>query len=327
MKENPFETIEKLWVLVLPVDLVPRIPYMGTDGRLELFTDQALAEAAVEHLKSRLQVLTAAALYDGKEEILGFFRTCMKSGMVCFRLNNGSSEMQEYKFQDLFEYREKNLVDEKNRSVYYMLLRSKEYLFYRGRLPKEEERGKIWRSLAEMEMTMRFNAYREMYNGILYALVGKIKDDDYHDYYTQAAVDRAKEWLKNPEIIESGYKAVHLLHPEHQGGVLYTEPLSLYYVNSPGKAGNPADGLVCVFTSYEEAQNGQRFFENGGMPCSIAAVTVQELMREAMKCRGVLIDLQTLDYSILKEQFSEWKVYGEMDGPILVSLSDKKTTS
>ena len=182
-------------------------------------------------------------------------------------------------------------------------------------------------SLAEMELTMRYNAYREMYRGILYALVSEADNESDLDHYTVAAHERAKARLKDKKLSDAGYTAVSLIHKPHQGGTLYTSPLRLFYVNKPGQVGNIDNGMVCAFTSYEAAEHGKALFQSYHKPCTIVALTAQELMGQALQCAGVLIDMGGTEYQIPKQEFGLWKTYGELDAPIIVNLKAKKETS
>ena len=325
MKKNPFENIENLWVLMTPIRSNPPIPYMGPDGRAELFTEQKLAEAGANTLFERLQVKTEVKKIEGKEVVYDFLRTCMKRRMMHFRLNNGDKDMQDLKFEDFLDYRESNLVDEKNRYVQFLLMRSQIYRYYMITLYKGKPSGKYGLSLAETEMTMRFNAYRETYRGILYALTGKFEGDEYFDFYSVAALDRAKEWLKDPEVVKYGYKAAGLLHPGHKGGVVKAEREGLFYVNNAGQDRSMANGMICAFTSYENALRGREVFESSGTQCSVIALTAQEIQAESMQCAGILVDWPVLNYEITKAEYGKWKTYGEMNAPIIVNLTGEKS--
>ena len=324
MHTHPFDRLDSLFVLKVPVRTSGVIPYMGLDGRLELFTDRKLAESASVLLEANLHIRTAVRPYESRADVLDFARACMHNGMLVFRLNNGSGHVEEYHFDDLFSFRETNLIEEKNRIVRYYLIRSKEYGYFRALMPEAERSAKPGNSLAEMQLTMLYNAFRETYRGILYALVGREADDGYLDYYTVAAVDRAKAWLREKPTSEAGYTAVSLIHTPHQGGALYTKPLKLYYVNSPGQAGDINNGMVCAFTSYAAAERGKALFQSYEKPCTIAAMTAQELLDQATQCAGVLIDLGETEYPVMKQQFGLWKTYGELDAPIIVSLRSKE---
>ncbi len=326
MRANPFDRLDRLYVLTVPANTRTAIPYMGTDGRLEVFTDRELAASASAWLEEKMHIRTEVRMYEERDTILDFFRSCMHNGMIVFRLNNGSDAMREYKLDDLFSFREPNLPEEINRTVRYYLIRSKEYAYYRACLPEEERSAKQGISLAEMELTTLYNAYREMYRGVLYALTARASGDDL-DRYTLAALDRAKTLLKEKPIAEAGYTAVSLIHKPHQGGMLCTAPLSLCYLNSPGQVGNAAEGLICAFTSYEAAEYGKAQFESCHRPCSVVALTAQELMAEAQQCAGVLIDMGDTEYQIPSRDFALWKTYGELDAPIIVSLKARKETA
>ena len=320
MNVNPFDRLDRLFVLKVPVETSGIIPYMGTDGRLELFTDLKLAESVSARLEEDMHIRTAVQPLEDRDAGLDFMHACMHNGMLVFRLNNGSKQVKEYRLDDLFSFRKTNLIDEKNRTVRYYLIRSKEYAYYRALLPEAERSAGQGLSLAEMQLTMLYNAYRETYRGILYALISRAADDGYLDYYTVAAVDRAKAWLKEEQASEAGYTAVSLIHTPHQGGTLYTGPLALYYVNRPGQAGNAGNGMVCAFTSYAAATHGKALFESYEKPCTVVALTTQELLDQAMQCAGVLIDMGEAEYQVMKQDFGLWKSYGELDAPIIVNL-------
>ena len=327
MKANPFEQLDRLYVLTVPVNTPIVFPYMGPDGRLELFTTRSQAESAAAWLESNHHVRTKVTPYETRDAVTEFFRSCMHNGMVVFRLDNGTRDCREYKFSDLFTWHEATLIEERNIAVRYLLMRGKQYAYYRGRFTPEQLASPYGASLTEMELTMLYNAFRETWRGILYALVDRTETDADLDHYTVKAFELAKSWLEKPAIREAGFTPAALIHKPHQGGTLFTGPLKLFFVNHPSEQGIAAKGLVCAFTTYESALRGKQMFDNFNKPVTILALTAPELLGEAQQCAGVLIDMGETEYQVQKTQFSLWKTYGEFDAPIVVSLKNKNAAS
>ena len=325
MVPHPLENLSKIYVLMIPIRENKSIPYMGIDGRLELFTDPHLGQAAAHTLADRTHLQIIVQELEDREAIHQFFRSCMHDGMIVFRLNNGSEARQEYRFGDLFSFREPTLIEEKNRSLRHFLFRSHLYEYCCSLQPEEAQEEKL--KLTEMALTMRYNAYREMYRGLLYALVDPADSSMDLDLYTVSALDRAKAMLEEKEIIEAGYTAVSLVHFPNQGGALYSSPLCLFFVNSPGQVGSIADGLVCAFTSYEAAEHGKALFASYQQPCSIVALTGSELLTQALLCAGVLVDLEETGFQISKKDLGLWETYGQLNAPILVRLKNQKEST
>ena len=325
MIPHPFEHLNKIYVLMVPIQENKSIPYMGIDGRLELFTDPQLAQTAAHTLAEQSHIQIIVKELEDREAMRYFLRSCMRDGMAIFRLNNGSTPHQEYRFSDLFTFREPTLIEEKNRELRSFLFRSHLYEYCCVLQPEEAQEKK--QKLTEMALTMRYNAYRELYRGLLYALVDPEASDTDHDFYTVAALDRAKDLLEEKKFAEAGYTAVSLIHLPHQGGSLYSSPLHLYFANRPNQVGSIEHGLVCAFTSYEAAKHGRALFQSYQQPCSIVALTGPELLTQARLCAGVLVDLEETGFQIPKKDLGLWETYGQLNAPILVRLKDQKEST
>ena len=319
MNNNPFDGLSSLWTLTLPLGARAVTPYIARDGGLEFFTVQDLAQACADRLAEQ-RIRTDVRQYRGREEILAFIRRCMHDGMLSFRMNNGSGGIREYRFEDLFDYHEKYLVEEMNRSTRCLLLRGKLYGYYRSLLPREEQSAQAGVNLASLELTMVYNAYRSMYRGVLYALAAPVPHCEDLDCYTKAALDVAKGWLGEKSVSEAGYRANSLIRTPHQGGMIYSGPLKLFYVHGGGE---PGVNMVCAFTSFAAAADGRNMLfgaaDDPSKP-AVVAVTAPELIGQAMTCDGVLIDMGSIEYMIGKDRFGEWQTYGGMDKPIIVNL-------
>ena len=300
---------EQLWVL--NCDFPGGKPaYLGMDGRLELFTKQALAEAGQKALLEQVQVKTLPRLLAGEETIRAFFTNCAHNGLQVLRLDNGSPSACELWLRDFFTYRAADIIDEKNRELRHMFLRAKQYQWQRGSLADLE--SPTARNLAQIMLTMKFNGFRCLGNGLVYALADPTEED--RVYATEAALKLLEKWLPG-----SGYEQVTDLHaPSCQ------KNLHLCYVNKPGEQGKMETGMVCVFTDLPQAKAGQALFRHSGMDSSVVTMTWQELAGRAVQCAGIVVDMQTLSFEIAKEEFGTVGSYAALDGPIVVQLKESQ---
>ncbi|MBQ7064486.1 MAG: hypothetical protein IJM90_06335 [Firmicutes bacterium] len=309
--------IGELWVMNMPRS--NGIPYAGTDGRLEWFTQWAYAiefqkfmqterhiNLEIEHLADRTAILNRIGLY-------------LHNGFIYTRLNNGRPDMMEIKLEKLLDYREPTLLEEKNRVLRNFLIRSRQCEIQYMALSKEEKAAKIGRGISEFLLMTRYNAYREIWQGVLYALT------DPQDPNREAASVKALERILNWQRSQPGwgsYGPEGIFHGGQQGGLILRDPLSLFYVNRPGEQGVAEKGSICVFTDYRAAQAAQKMFRDYGMNCSIVMMCGEEIAQESMKCDGFLVDMAEIGYRIPKAGLGELAQFGSLDAPILVTAKE-----
>ena len=177
-----------LWVLVCCFQGGQPV-YVGTDGRMEIFTDHALAEKGRTVLQEKLNVAMDLRTLSGPDAIRSFFADCAHNGFQVLRLDNGSQFMAELWLKEFFPYREDNLIDGKNRSLRHMFHRAKLYSWLLA--GQKDPQSLPGRSLAEMRLTMGLNGYRELGNTLVYALGNAMPEDSL--YATCAALDKMRE--------------------------------------------------------------------------------------------------------------------------------------
>lgn len=293
---------EKLWVLTARVPGAKPV-YMGTDGRMEAFTSKELAHKACKMLEEKLHVQADVLELDGEKGIHTFFGECAYNGIGVMRLDNGTRTMCELWLKNFVTYQAEDLLEGKNCSLRHMLYRAKLYAYLREKQPEGSD---YIHALTEMGLTMTINAYRELYQGVVYALSTKQQDE--RVYATAKAQEVMKTWGGScvDDTIEK------------------TVPLHLFYVNRPGETGQMEKGSVCVFTDLKHARAAQEMFAKANMPASIIAISCAELLFHAAQCAGIVIDMRSLNYEILKAEFDKIRTTGALDAPVLVNLKKKE---
>lgn len=294
---------DKLWVLTARVPGAKPV-YMGTDGRMEVFTKKELAHKACEMLEEKLHVQTDVLELDGEKGIHTFFGECAYNGIGVMRLDNGTRTMCELWLKNFVVYQAEDPLEGKNCSLRHMLYRAKLYAYLREKQPEGSD---YIHALTEMGLTMTLNAYRELYQGVVYALGTKQEDD--RVYATEKAQEVMKAWDGGSCIDNTIEKTV---------------PLHLFYVNRPGETGQMEKGSVCVFTDLKHARAAQEMFAKANMPSSIIAMSCAELLFHASQCAGIVIDMRSLNYEILKAEFDKIRTTGALDAPVLVNLKKKE---
>lgn len=294
---------DKLWVLTARVPGAKPV-YMGTDGRMEVFTKKELAHKACEMLEEKLHVQTDVLELDGEKGIHTFFGECAYNGIGVMRLDNGTRAMCELWLKNFVVYQAKDPLEGKNCSLRHMLYRAKLYAYLREKQPEGSD---YIHALTEMGLTMTLNAYRELYQGVVYALGTKQEDD--RVYATEKVQEVMKAWDGGSCIDNTIEKTV---------------PLHLFYVNRPGETGQMEKGSVCVFTDLKHARAAQEMFAKANMPSSIMAISCDELLIHASQCAGIVIDMRSLNYEILKAEFDKIRTTGALDAPVLVNLKKKE---
>ena len=293
---------EKLWVLTARVPGAKPV-YMGTDGRMEVFTTKELAHKACEKLEEKLHVQTDVLELDGEKGIHTFFGECAYNGIGVMRLDNGTRTMCELWLKHFVTYQAEDLLEGKNCSLRHMLYRAKLYAYLRTKQPEGSD---YIHALTEMGLTMTLNAYRELYQGVVYALGTKQQDE--RVYATAKAQEVMKAW--GGSCVDDTLEK--------------TVPLHLFYVNRPGETGQMEKGSVCVFTDLKHARAAQEMFAKANMPASIIAISCEELLFHASQCAGIVIDMRSINYEILKAEFDKIRTTGALDAPVLVNLKKKE---
>ncbi|MBR0085085.1 MAG: hypothetical protein IJL97_00910, partial [Lachnospiraceae bacterium] len=255
----------------------------------------------------------------GNASIKQFIESCMFNGFQVFRIDNGTPDMQEVWFKNIYpDYKLETLPEEKNRGLRHFLYRAKQYGMQYGNLPEDLKKEGTGRALLEFALTMRFNAYREFYRGICYALIGAKEGGI--EYYSMDALDRAKAVMAEDEFKKKGYDFSTLIHGMNRGGEIVTGAPGMFFVNQTNEAGLKERGLVCAFTDYKAAEKGLEMFEKANLPCSILAATGKEILAQAAQTMGIVIDMGDIDFVVFKSDFASVVNYGNLDAPILVTL-------
>lgn len=294
-----------LWVMVCCFQGGQPV-YVGTDGRMEIFTDHALAENGRKVLQEKLNVAMELRTLSDPDAIRTFFEDCAHKGFQVLRLDNGSQFMAELWLKEFFPYREGNLIDGKNRSLRHMFHRAKLYSWLlAGQKDPQSLQG---RNLAGMRLTMGLNGYRELGNTLVYALGNAMPEDSL--YATCAALDKMREWLPG-----SGYEESAVLSTS-----VYDIKLQLGFVNRPGEQGDVEKGMVCVFTDLAQAREAQELFRSSHMDFSVVVITFEELLSQAVQCAGILVDMQTLGFEIPQSEYAKINEVRKLNAPILVHL-------
>lgn len=299
-----------LWVLVCCFQGGQPV-YVGTDGRMEIFTDHALAEKGRTVLQEKLNVAMDLRTLSGPDAIRSFFADCAHKGFQVLRLDNGSQFWADLWLKDFFPYREDNLIDGKNRNLRHMFHRAKLYSWLLT--GQKDQQSLPGRNLAEMRLTMGLNGYRELGNTLVYALGNAMPEDRL--YATPAALDKMREWLPG-----SGYEESAILSTP-----VYNMKLQLGFVNRPGEQGNVEKGMVCVFTDLAQAREAQDLFRSSHMDLSVVVVTFEELLSQAVQCAGILVDMQTLGFEIPPSEYAKINEVRKLDAPILVHLKQQES--
>lgn len=304
------QQMQDLWILRLDVPGNDPL-YLSADGRLELFSNLELAQNAQQKLLEALDCKIAIQHLDGPETIATILTLICHNGYTCFRLDNGSQTACDVWLKDIVTYREDVLVDEKNRNLRHCFNRSKLHNWIANEIQDQAGNPHV-KGLRQMALTMKLSGLRELGNTLLYALASYTGENQV--YVTPGAQEKIGQWLPG-----SGYEKTAIGRL-----ALYPGELNLAYVNAPGEQGSIAKGRVCVFTDLTDANMGLNFFRHGGMRNSIVILTFDEIASRASQCAGLVVDMQTMNFTVDTKEFGTVLELRALDGPIVVNLKDKK---
>ena len=281
--------------------------YLGT-GCAEVFTNSTLVSVRRDSLSHSLGIQTGIRRYGTPEDIRAFLTGCVHNGISTLRVNRGSPDVREVPLAEVLDCREEHLIDEKNRSLRYQLLRAKQAAWT---LSKQLDKQNLQsRKIAETMLTARLNGYRALGNSLLYALVSDMSQDDL--CATRAALDQLAAWAPG-----SGFED----DPALQAPVI-SVPLRLGFVNHSGEEGDASKGCLCVYTDLAQARKGQSIFREHGMDFAVGIVTFEEMMSQAAQCAGILVDLGTISLEIPKADYGQVVAVRKLEGPIVARIKD-----
>ena len=293
-------SVDALWVLELDVQGNAPV-YIGSDGRMELFSGEGLARFGKAQVRELLQTETRVRKLEGTESIRAFFEECAYYGYSYFRLNNGTPYVCECMVSDYVKYRAADPITYRGHVMRNLLSRSKQYEWQLGGRNLNEWPYGV--HLMETMLTTRLNGYRELANTVVYALGPKFGG---RVCATAAALERLEQWTDWP---------ANLPKPD-----LYTGSKSLYYVNRPGQTGAEA-GAVCAFTDLALAVAAWQDFRRSGMETSVLAVTWEELAVQALQCSEIVLDMQKMNYVIPKREYGKVSEMKGLQAGLLVKLN------
>ncbi len=304
---------ERLYVAT-DMDFNHRFPHITYDGRAEVFTKRELAERFAGYCQKE-QLGHAGVRELAKEEIAPFFDELWAMGIQAFRVDNGYLPI-DIPLAKVMTPKTAPFLDDGHRETRGCLLRELQY-GYRIQKSSLDDKQKEQTFKGHM-LTMRFNAYRLLGRGLLYALL-PTSGKSAVTYYTHAALVKAKADLE-----ENGLTTKALLAEGDDAYAVHEGPARLRVVQLPGEA--PEKGLVCVFTDYAAAVSARDRFREQGAEDMIAVLTWDEIESAAQQCAGVMIDLPTYGRQLKKAEFADVKKCRAFDKPIVMQFKNADET-
>lgn len=289
-------------------DFNPRWPYMGPDGRPEVFTTPELAEAARSHFAQVHEGRFRVVKID-QDKLPEFWQTLSRLGIGLFRLNNGRNPV-ELKVEDVQRRKPGAVIDDANAGMRNMMLRELQYGYRLRKLDPSQKGTPREQALFQTMVTMQANGLRELGLGITYVLGPKGSGGL---CYTPRALDQAKKILEKRGLDES-----HLT-PEGVQWETYEGPATLRVVNRPGQPGME-HARLCVFTDYAQAAEVRDRFAQSGHDDGILAISFEEMFAQAQQCAGILVDMPTIGLEIPRDKYQNILRFRASPGPIVIKL-------
>lgn len=294
-------------------DFNENYPFMGLDGRAELFTTEQRANSAKNHFAQANQGNFIIKKIDNNK-IKDFFDELCGMGINVFRLDNGYMPVDVW-LNSFYEYPKCGVVDSQNRNMKNMFIRHLQYVRRLQKLDKAQKGKPIERELTEAALTLQANAYRELGNGVIYVFVA-------HPYesgttlYTPDALKKAEKAIK-----ENNLSKDLLVSDIDKKYDVYKGSLAMSVITP---SNNNKQNFVCAFTDMEAAEAARKDFAKHNFNNSILAVTFDELHSQAVQCSGIVIDVSTYGLQIMKKDYKKILEYRKAPNRIAVSLEDNK---
>ncbi len=306
-------SLEKFYVLI-DKDFNDQFPFIGTDGRIEVCSSLEIAQAVGNYYHEQKLGHVAIREYTGVADALKSFQ---KMGIAVVRLDNGVKPVDIW-LKDILEPVSSNVIEADNIGAKGMFLRELQYGY---RLSKADNTQGEWafkKGTTEFMLTMRYNAYRDFANGLCYVLVASCPYVEGKTFYTEKALEKAKELLQKHNLPEAS-----LIADGDTEYAVHTGPVNIRVSQKPGEQ-DMATSFACAFTGREEIETVRKNFMNYGINDGVLVITFDELYSHAMQCAGILVDMPTYGLELKKEEFPEvlkWKIF---PGGIIVNINDKK---
>lgn len=288
-------------------DFNENYPFMGLDGRAELFTTEQRAANAAKHFEQAKQGNFIIRRVD-KTQIKDFFEELCGMGINVFRLDNGYMPVEIW-LNSFFEYPKNGITDIRNRNMKNMFIRHLQYVSRLKELEADKMENK--NELIRAALTLQANAYRELGNGIVYVFIPQKNNSDVA-LYTEEALKKAED------IIEKNNLSKELLITDNNTKYdIYNGNLSMRVITAKTK-----ESFVCAFTDMEAAEAAQKDFIKHGCNDCIVAVTFDELREQAEQCSGIIMDISTYGLQIMKKDYDKILEYRKAKGNIIVNLEE-----
>ena len=304
-------TLEKIYV-AYDEDFNNQFPYIGIDGRIEVSTQLGIAKALVDYYNEQHMGHLSIREFE-KNQIIEILNSYQKMGICVLRLDNGSKPVDIW-LKDILAPISANLLEKYNNGTKGAFLRELQYGYRISKMDSSEKGGKLERSLTEMMLTMRYNAYRDFGNGLCYVLATTPHKEG-TTFYTEKALEKAKKMLAEEKLPESA-----LIAEGDSAFAVYEGSVNLRVAQKPTQT--MEESLVCAFTGRKEAEMVRVNFLKYGVDDSILVITFDELYSHAMQCAGILIDMPTYGLELLKKDFQDVAHWRTIPGRILINLEE-----
>ena len=262
------------WYVAYDLLLNERWPAIGFDGRMEVFTDRTRAELAKRAYENANGGIEMWKLHEiAGKDVEAFFRTCAESGAVQMRVDNGFAAA-ELSLRDFGRQLLEPGVDLRNMIMREISFGMRWKVLKEKNAPERNVRGAL-----ESMLTMRNFVLRAVGNAVLYA-VAIVPQAHHEGLCTPAA--RAK--------MGEAAARMHLCGAE-----------TCAMVSDARSQMN----FLAVFTS---AKPAGAFAAKASGPQGIAqpvAMVFDEVLPRLEKCDGLVIDIDTFSYRIMKEDLAK----------------------
>ena len=296
------------------------VPFITPDGRIELYSSLALAEAGLRHHLENHHghvMIRKLGMVNGVNQTEHLLRMCMHNGLFMIRLDNGARPM-DLRITDFLSYRSTGIVDDCGRGMRSMFIRQISYASRIAKLDPEVKGKEMQVGLTQAMLTMRLNGYRELGNGLLYIYSGEAVDGTI--FYTANAMNRAKRIIEMSKN-KAGNKA--LLCKGAERTEIHTGSFTPGTANVKNGKGEEVQ-MLCTFTDYEMAESLRKRAKSEGLNKGIVVVTYPELESIAREFGGVVIDIPSYSMQIPVSEFDNVRKCAMSKGPITVQAQKKE---
>ncbi|MBR3934724.1 MAG: SseB family protein [Clostridia bacterium] len=288
------ERCDAIWV-AYDEDFKNIYPYVGATGRMEVFSKEEYANKAKKYFSDCDEGHFTVVKIENKD-IKKFFEDALYMGISYFNLDNGVANV-DISIDSFNTYKDEVYLDRYNRIIRCSFMRYMQLLYRYNNISDSAKKDENTSFYKRIMSALLSNGTTALVNGIVYVL-GPGPYTGGATLYTKDACNKLKSNHRNLDIYDEKYML-------SDGDTTYGTVEGLASVETAKRPSG--EEFVAVFTDKKSADKMRLEFKKFGpeYDYNIIAITFDEVVKYAMNCNGMIVDMSTYGYIIDKNDLSQ----------------------